>query len=276
MARVSPKPVKQGTRAKRADRFERGLTPLMGGEMPKMERRDDSPLVPKTKAQADYIKAINANNLTFGIGLEGTGKSFLATWIAADQLERREVDKIIITRPIVEAGESMGFLPGDMAEKVAPYFAPIRAILERRLGKGHVEALVKGSRIEFLPLAFMRGCTLDRAFVILDEAQNTSPVQMRMFLTRLGEDSRTVITGSLSQKDIPGPSGLTDAFRRLAGMRGVGCVEFSKHDVVRSGLVADIIARYEHAEDADDRAQLDHFIRATVHNLSRVEIEVGD
>ena len=275
MARIT-KPKKHGERANRVSRPERGLMPLMGGDLPRPDRRDDSDLTPKTRAQANYIRAIQSNPLTFGIGPAGSGKSYVAACIAARMLENREIDKIIITRPVVEAGEELGFLPGEMEEKVAPYFAPIRIILEKRLGKGHVEALLKGGRIEFLPLAYMRGMTFERAFVLLDEAQNATPTQLKMFLTRIGEDTTVCVDGDLTQRDITGPSGLADAFRRLAGLRGVACVEFSKADVVRSGLVADIIGRYEHDEDADDRAQLDQFIRATTITVSTLDVGHAD
>ena len=260
MARSISKPAKQGTRVKRVERV-RGLTRLTNeDESPRRDRRDDNELVAKTDAQDKYIRAINSSLLTFGIGPAGTGKTFIATSIAAQRLDDREVDKIIITRPVVEAGEKLGFLPGELDEKVAPYFAPVLMILERRLGKSQVEMFMKSGRIEFLPLAYMRGHTLEKSFIILDEAQNTTPSQMKMFLTRIGEDSTVVVDGDITQKDIVGPNGLVDAFKRLKGLRGTSCVEFTKDDVVRSGLVADIVGRYEHIEEEEDRRGLNEFL----------------
>lgn len=268
-SKATRQPVKpRGTRAKRT---ERGLTPLTGNDEGFRAKRDDT-LTPKTQAQANYIRSIMTQPLTFGVGPAGTGKTYVAVSIAAEKLESREIDKLIITRPVIEAGENLGFLPGEMEEKIAPYFAPVRLILERRLGKGQVEMFVKSGRIEFLPLAFMRGHTLERAFVLLDEAQNTTPSQMKMFLTRLGEDTTAVIDGDITQKDLPAHqlSGLVDGLKRLSGMRGVGGVEFTRADVVRSGLVADIVERYEHTESPDDRQILNEFLDHTEITLNRV------
>ena len=239
---------------RRQTRRVKGLTPLSS----KMEdfardvhRRDDSPLEAFTPVQGRYIEAISTNQLTFGIGPAGTGKSFVATCLAADALMDQRVERIIITRPVVEAGEELGFLPGELSEKVQPYFAPVRAILERRLGRGACEMFMKNGRIEFMPLAYMRGHTLDNSFIILDEAQNTTPSQMKLFLTRLGENTRVVVDGDPRQKDLAGPSGLIDALKRLRGIPSIDVVEFTRKDVVRSGLVQHIVEAYEEPEDDD-------------------------
>lgn len=244
-------------------RQAKGLTPLtsqMEEFVRDISRRDDTPLEPLTESQARYIGSIRSNQLTFGMGPAGTGKSFIAASLAADALLERQTERIIITRPVVEAGEELGFLPGELEEKVQPYFAPIRAILERRMGRGAVECMVKAKRIEFMPLAFMRGHTLDDAWILLDEAQNTTPTQMKLFLTRLGEHSTIIIDGDLSQRDIAGPSGMADAMRRLQGVPKVGFVTFTHDDVVRSGLVADILRAYEHEIADEDRAGLETFL----------------
>lgn len=219
-------------------------------------RRSAAPLQAQTAAQARYMAAIASNTITFGIGPAGTGKTFIAATMAADLLERKEIRRIIITRPAVEAGESLGFLPGELDEKYEPFFRPVRDVLERRMGAGALEYMVKAKTIEALPLAYMRGMTLDDAFILLDEAQNTTPTQMKLFLTRIGENATVVVDGDLSQKDIPGPSGLIDAARRLQGLPGVGFVTFTEDDVVRSGIVQDIVRRYQ-IEEADDKRYID-------------------
>lgn len=206
---------------------------------------DNDPLAPMNSRQAQYIDTINANTVTFGVGPAGTGKSYIAAAMAAEALMDREVERIIITRPIVEAGEELGFLPGDMNEKVDPYLAPIRMILDRRVGAGHVEMFLKNKRIQFLPLAYMRGHTFDRSFVIFDEAQNSTVGQMKLFLSRIGKDCKIVVDGDLKQRDIQGTSGLYDAIGRLYGIKNVGVVRFTHEDIVRSGIVQDIIERYE-------------------------------
>ncbi len=205
----------------------------------------------KTSSQQSYINAIKNNMLTFGIGPAGTGKSYCAGALAAEALESGRIERIIITRPAVESGENLGFLPGDLDEKFAVYIDAFRDILNERLGAGTVDYCLRHGRIVAAPLAYMRGKTFNsKTFVILDEAQNTSPAQMKMFLTRIGEDCKVVINGDIKQSDIRGPNGLADAVDRLRGLPHVHVHEFGREDIVRSGLVRDIIDRYELDEEA--------------------------
>lgn len=209
-------------------------------------QRSKTPLEAKNPAQKKYINAIRNNCLTFGLGPAGTGKSYCAGALAADELEAGFVERIIITRPAVEAGENLGFLPGELQDKFAVYIDAFRDILNERLGSGTVEYLLRHGRIVAAPLAYMRGKTFsEKNFVILDEAQNTTPSQMKMFLTRIGEDCKVVINGDTEQSDISGPNGLADAIRRVGGLRGVHIHRFEKKDIVRSGLVRDLMDRYE-------------------------------
>jgi len=211
--------------------------------------RVPAPLEARTPAQKRYITAIRNHSLTFGIGPAGTGKSYCAGALAAQYLEGGLIDRIILTRPAVEAGEQLGFLPGDLDEKFSPYIDAFRDILNARLGAGTVDYCLRHGRIVASPLAYMRGKTFDsRTFVVLDEAQNTTLAQMKMFLTRIGEDSRVVVNGDIRQSDIRGPNGLADAVERLYGLPGVYVHRFERDDIVRSGLVREIIDRYEPAE----------------------------
>ena len=208
--------------------------------------RDRRPLEARTPAQKKYLCAIKSHCLTFGIGPAGTGKSYCATAMAADALASGRIERIILTRPAVEAGEQLGHLPGDLNEKFSVYIDPFRDILHQRLGKGDVEYNLRHGRIVAAPLAFMRGKTFGSdTFVILDEAQNTSIAQMKMFLTRIGEDCKVVVNGDVNQSDIRGPNGLADAIERLRGLPGVRIHEFDREDIVRSGLVRAVIDRYE-------------------------------
>lgn len=208
--------------------------------------RSVQPLRAKTPAQQDYINAISRHSLTFGIGPAGTGKSYCAGALAAEALESGRIEQIILTRPAVESGEHLGFLPGDLDEKFAVYIDAFRDILNERLGAGTVDYCLRHGRIVAAPLAYMRGKTFNsKTFVILDEAQNTSPAQMKMFLTRIGEDCKVVINGDINQSDIRGPNGLADAVERLSDLPNVYVHEFGREDIVRSGLVRDIIDRYE-------------------------------
>jgi len=208
--------------------------------------RDKHPLEPRTNAQKHYICAIKNHCLTFGIGPAGTGKSYCATALAADALANGHVERIILTRPAVEAGERLGHLPGDLNEKFSAYIDPIRDILNERLGSGAVEYHLRHGRIVAAPLAFMRGKTFGRdTFVILDEAQNTSIAQMKMFLTRIGEDCKVVVNGDVEQSDVRGENGLADVIVRLRCLAGVCIHEFERDDIVRSGLVRAVIDRYE-------------------------------
>lgn len=201
----------------------------------------------RTPRQVDYLRQIQAHDITFGVGPAGTGKTYLAVASAVDAFEREHVERIVLTRPAVEAGERLGFLPGDLAQKVDPYLRPLYDALYDLMGFDRVTKLFERGCIEIAPLAFMRGRTLSRAFIILDEAQNTSPEQMKMFLTRIGIGSRAVITGDLTQVDLPRgqKSGLGEAVQVLADVRGVAFTHFIKEDVVRHPLVARIVAAYE-------------------------------
>ncbi|MEJ2031901.1 MAG: PhoH family protein [Deltaproteobacteria bacterium] len=202
---------------------------------------------PKSVNQKRYIESIRRNDIVFGIGPAGTGKTYLAVAMAVAALAANQVRNIILTRPAVEAGEKLGFLPGDMAQKVNPYLRPLHDALNDMLGRERTVELTENETIEIAPLAFMRGRTLNGAFVILDEAQNTSREQMKMFLTRLGFNSKAVITGDITQIDLPRhqSSGLVEASRILKGIEGIGFDSFTDADVVRHPLVQDIIRAYE-------------------------------
>ena len=199
----------------------------------------------KSRKQGHYISSIDRNVLTFGLGPAGTGKTYVAAAKAAQALVEKRVSKIIVTRPVVEAGESLGFLPGELEEKFDPYFKPVRAVFEKHLGKGRTEYCLRHGVIEVLPMAYMRGHSFEDCFVIFDEAQNASEVQMKLFLTRLGDGSKAVVNGDLRQRDIPEARGLEDALDRLCEVQGVGLVEFGRADVVRSGFVQDVVNAYE-------------------------------
>jgi phosphate starvation-inducible PhoH-like protein len=201
----------------------------------------------RTPNQNHYLKAIAAHDITFGIGPAGTGKTYLAVAAAVDALERDMVQRIVLTRPAVEAGERLGFLPGDLAQKIDPYLRPLYDALYDLLGFDRTQKLFEKQAIEIAPLAYMRGRTLNNAFIILDEAQNTTPEQMKMFLTRIGFGSRAVITGDVTQVDLPKhhKSGLVEAALVLAKVRGIGFTHFTAADVVRHPLVARIVEAYE-------------------------------
>ncbi len=205
------------------------------------------PVEPRTDAQKGYVQSLMENELAFGIGPAGTGKTYLAVAVAVSKFISGDVDRIILSRPAVEAGEKLGYLPGDMKDKVDPYMQPLYDALNDFLPGKQLAKLIEEKRIEIAPLAFMRGRTLANAFVVLDEAQNATSMQMKMFLTRLGEGSRMVITGDRSQVDLPRGvvSGLSDAERLLKGIKGVGFNYFTSKDVVRHPLVAAIIEAYD-------------------------------
>ncbi|OJX81882.1 PhoH family protein [Magnetospirillum sp. 64-120] len=207
-------------------------------------------IAPRTPTQADYLMALEKCPLVFGCGPAGTGKTYLAVAKAVSMMLRGEVDRIILSRPAVEAGERLGFLPGDLKEKVDPYLRPLYDALHDMLPGDQVMKKLAAGEIEVAPLAFMRGRTLANSFIILDEAQNTSAMQMKMFLTRLGENSRMVITGDLSQTDLPPgtKSGLRDALETLDGIPGVSFITFTDRDVVRHDLVTRIVRAYDRAE----------------------------
>lgn len=210
-------------------------------------------LRPKTAGQRRYVEAVRSNTLTFALGPAGTGKTYLAMAMAVAALKRHEVGRIVLCRPVVEAGESLGYLPGTLQEKLDPYVRPLYDALFDMTDMEKGNALIEQGIIEIAPLAYMRGRTLNDAFVILDEAQNTTPEQMKMFLTRLGFRSRFVVTGDSSQRDLNGPSGLITARRALEGTDDIAFVELGKADIVRHPLVARIVEAYERAEQTDGR-----------------------
>ncbi len=205
---------------------------------------------PRTKGQKEYFEAIKKHDIVFGIGPAGTGKTYLAMACAVEALKNGEVRRIILTRPAIEAGESLGFLPGDMYEKISPYLRPLYDALYDMMEAERIEKYLETGIIEVAPLAYMRGRTLNDAFIILDEAQNSSHEQLKMFLTRLGYDSKAVITGDITQSDLPGgkPLGLLQAMETLKDIEGIKFSYFSGEDVVRHELVQKIIEAYEKAE----------------------------
>ncbi|MFN4281831.1 MAG: PhoH family protein [Alphaproteobacteria bacterium] len=241
--------LRQATGESAARPATRGGTATKGdGDLVIATRRRQ--IAPRSATQAAYLRAMRENEMVFGIGPAGTGKTYLAVAAAVAALTAGEVDRIVLSRPAVEAGERLGFLPGDMREKVDPYLRPLYDALHDMLPADQVEKRLESGEIEVAPLAFMRGRTLAHCFVILDEAQNTTPMQMKMCLTRLGEGSRMIVTGDLSQIDLPPgtKSGLADALDTLNGVEGVGVVRFSDADVMRHPVVARIVRAYEAAD----------------------------
>lgn len=222
---------------------------------PMKEKR--KPLRAMTEAQGQLMSQIQTKDITLVTGPAGTGKTYVVAGMAAEMLKEHKVDKIIITRPMVACGEDMGFLPGEMGEKYAPWVAPIMDVLEERLGKGHVDYLLKNGRIILSPMQFMRGSSFKDAFIICDEAQNVSPDQMKMFLTRIGQGSKMVIDGDMKQSDLIDKrgvrqvSGLQDAVDRLRGISGIGFVEFLREDIVRHGITRKILEAYEDQMDVE-------------------------
>lgn len=208
------------------------------------------PIKAKTVGQKKYINTIKKNTIVLGVGPAGTGKTFLAVAMAVKALRAKEVNRIVLTRPAVEAGESLGFLPGDLQSKIDPYLRPLYDALFEMLGAENYNRHLEKGTIEIAPLAYMRGRTLDDSFIILDEAQNTTPEQMKMFLTRLGFNSKAIVTGDLTQTDLPGgkKSGLAAAVKILDGINGIGIHHFTERDVVRHRLVQEIILAYEKYE----------------------------
>lgn len=232
-----------------AQEFDRGSQFSGGGDGGKVAVRRRQ-IEPRSENQAAYFQHLQENELVFGIGPAGTGKTYLAVAMAAAMLLDGHVDRLILSRPAVEAGERLGFLPGDMREKVDPYLRPLYDALYDMMPAEQVSRKLESGEIEVAPLAFMRGRTLANAFVILDEAQNCTPVQMKMFLTRLGENSRMAITGDPSQVDLPlgSKSGLMEAVELLSNVKGVGHTRFTNEDVVRHPLVERIVKAYAKAE----------------------------
>jgi len=209
------------------------------------------PVKPKTLGQEKYVQAINDNTITFGVGPAGTGKTYLAVAMAVSAFRAKEINRIILTRPAVEAGEKLGFLPGDLQQKVDPYLRPLYDALFDMLGAESFQRYQERGCIEVAPLAYMRGRTLDDSFIILDEAQNTTPEQMKMFLTRLGFNSKMVVTGDVTQIDLPDGkrSGLVEVIKILKNVEDIKAIRFSEKDVVRHRLVQDIIKAYERYEE---------------------------
>ena len=234
---------------------EEMLQLMLAGDSEMLESAPDTPtlttrradLRARTPTQAQYLDNIATHDITFGIGPAGTGKTYLAVACAVDALERQTVQRIVLTRPAVEAGERLGFLPGDLAQKVDPYLRPLYDALYDLLGHEKVQKAFERNQLEVAPLAFMRGRTLSNAFVILDEAQNTTPEQMKMFLTRIGFGARAVVTGDVTQIDLPkgATSGLIEAERVLKRVQGIAITRFTSQDVVRHPLVARIVDAYD-------------------------------
>ncbi|WP_340642714.1 PhoH family protein [Rhodocyclus gracilis] len=233
----------------------RHLSTAAGGAVPVLITKKTE-LHGRTPRQVDYLKAIAEHDITFGIGPAGTGKTYLAVASAVDAFERELVSRIVLTRPAVEAGERLGFLPGDLTQKIDPYLRPLYDALYDLMGFERVGKLFERGAIEIAPLAYMRGRTINHAFIILDEAQNTTPEQMKMFLTRIGIGTRAVITGDVTQIDLARgqKSGLVEARAILANVRGIAFSEFLKEDVVRHPLVARIVAAYEAHDSALEQA----------------------
>ncbi|MGI5816833.1 MAG: PhoH family protein [Armatimonadota bacterium] len=215
------------------------------------------PIRPKTPAQAHYVRALREADLTFCVGPAGTGKTFLAMAVAAAALRAGEVNRLVLSRPIVEAGESLGFLPGDMLDKVDPYLRPLYDALHDIIGMDRTRRLTEHGTIEVVPLAYMRGRTINDAFMILDEAQNCSPAQMKMFLTRMGFGSRMAVTGDITQSDLPASqlSGLRHSLGVLDGIAGVRVSRLTQHDIVRHDLVQRIVLAYDAAEERERSAR---------------------
>ena len=222
---------------------------------PVLRNRFGVPVAAKTRAQAELIRAVAENDIGVATGPAGTGKTFLAVALAVASLENHEAERICLVRPAVEAGESLGFLPGDLKEKIAPYLRPIHDSLAELLPTEKLRRYEETGAIEVAPLAYMRGRTLKRAFIILDEAQNTTTAQMKMFLTRIGPNSKAIICGDTSQVDLPAAqeSGLEHAMRILSGIHGIARIEFEATDVLRHHLVKDILLAYEQRDSKEKR-----------------------
>lgn len=243
------------------DEVKRALNLMKTGELAPPPMRNDVILAyrgrairPKTPTQKKYVDAIRSNTVTFGIGPAGTGKTYLAMAMAVAAFNNKQVSRIILTRPVVEAGENLGFLPGSLTEKIDPYIRPLYDALFEMMEPGRANKYLTDGTIEIAPLAFMRGRTLNDAFIVLDEAQNTTPGQMKMFLTRLGIGSKMVITGDITQADLPkGISGLKTVRQVLDGLEDISFCEFKNADVVRHSLVAKIVAAYARAEEMNLR-----------------------
>ena len=247
-----------GSSAERPATEDSGSGAAWRGHRPAVVRFRPRAVEPRSENQRRYIDAMSRHDLTFGLGAAGTGKTYLAVASAVQRLRKGKIRRIVVTRPVVEAGEHLGFLPGDLQQKLNPYLRPIYDALRDMIEPDDLSRLEEAGVIEIAPLAYMRGRTLSNAFVILDEGQNTSISQMKMFLTRLGEGSSMVVTGDPSQNDLARGqrSGLVDAVRRLRGFDNIGVVEFDSSDVVRHALVSKIVRAYEKGEGAVDAGDL--------------------
>lgn len=245
----SPKAARRQDR--RAERRIAPVTPsavFLANEAPDrvIVKRNTQPVLPLNQAQADYDDAIRTSSVVFGVGPAGTGKTWFAAMRAAEALERGDIERIIVTRPAVEAGEKLGFLPGDLKEKYEPYLRPFIEAFEEKFGTGHFEYLLRKKIIDPRPMGFLRGSTMKNAWVLADEMQNATKTQMKMLLTRIGENSKFIISGDPDQADISeGTSGLVDAMRRLNQISAIQTVRFTSKDVVRSGLCQAIVIAYE-------------------------------
>jgi phosphate starvation-inducible PhoH-like protein len=235
-----------------ADDVSRALSQVRGDDSAALEEvievfTASRRIRPRTAGQAHYIEAIRKHDIVFAIGPAGTGKTYLAVAMAVQALKRRMLRKIVLVRPAVEAGESLGFLPGDLQAKINPYLRPLQDALHEMIDHDQIKLFMEQDVIEVIPLAYMRGRTLSEAFIILDEAQNTTVPQMKMFLTRMGENSRIVIAGDITQVDLPTPtrSGLMDALTRLEDIEGIGFTRLSSSDIVRHRLVQEIVRAYD-------------------------------
>ena len=215
-------------------------------DKPVRTRKRVKPLEAKTETQGLYISTILHSDITFGIGPAGTGKTYVAATLACEMLDAGEIEQIILTRPAVDT-EKFGALPGELEDKYKPYIEPFEDVFKERYSAGQLEYLIKSGKIKAQPLAFMRGKTFNRSWVLLDEAQNTTPTQMKMALTRIGEGSKMIISGDMNQNDLPShvKSGLNDSVKRLGTLAEIGVVEFSRDEVVRHGLISKILERYE-------------------------------
>lgn len=226
------------------ERVQGTVVPFSSEGAANEDRKPLARLTCKSTAQKKYLATIRSNALTVGTGPAGTGKTYVCTAFAAEELREKRVKRIIVTRPAEAADDGMGYLPGDIMEKFAPYFEPFKRVLIQYFGETHLEYLLKKGIVEIAPIGFLRGMTFEDAIVLLDEAQNTTPKQMKLFLTRIGENTKVIVNGDTDQKDIKGPSGLEDILKRLPDCPDVGFFEFTEEDIVRSGLVKDILKRY--------------------------------
>ena len=217
-----------------------------------------APVQPLNDAQRRYDAAMRSADIVFGIGPAGTGKTWLAAMRAGEALKAGVIDKIIITRPAVEAGENLGFLPGELEEKYEPYFRPVREALVQSLGSAHLEYLIRAGKIEPRPLALLRGASIDGAWILADEMQNATRTQFKLLLTRGGEGTKFIVNGDPRQTDLPkGQSGLADAISRLGRVRGIEVVKFTTGDIVRSGLTQRVVAAYENGEETADEVEVE-------------------